>query len=272
MNRTITIFLLSSYLFICCNKKDIETEKNEFKLPVVINSELFERDSIKKYEHEVNYLTSAYPTFIGKFKFNDTIDINPKKKDTSIYKSDSAIFEDVKKISKSGLELIVDYETTVYHNWFGFESKAYLNFYPIYLVNSTNTNKIIFGKDSHVFGIQEAQDKENYNSWKPIEAKGWDFCGNGHWNLVIRPKEFGLVLMPKYKGDYKTKLRARIKNGNNIIVSNSYDGVINKSQFRIKDSTYIQRRLKESNGLDAFSLFYGAVPYKEDWVVLSAEK
>ncbi|WP_299112656.1 hypothetical protein [uncultured Winogradskyella sp.] len=270
MNRTITIFLLSSYFFICCNKKDIETEKSEFKLPVVVNSELFERDSIRKYEHEVNYLTSVYPTFIGKFKFNDSIDINPKKKDTSLYNINVKKSEDLKKINQSGLELITDYETTVFFNWFGYESIAYFNYYPVYLVNSTATNKILFGKDSHVFGIQEAQDIDNYNSWKPIEAKAWDFCGNGHWHLIIRPNEFGLVLMPKYKGDYKTKLRTRIKNGDNIIVSNSYYGVINKSQFKIKDSSYVQRRLNDSNGLDAFSLFYGAVPYKEDWAVLSA--
>lgn len=239
---------------------------------MLINSELFERDSIKKNQFEFDYLTTTYPTFIGKFRFNDSIDINPKKRDTSLYNDTHKSINDIKQISQSGLELIVDYQTTILHNWFNDQNSTYFSHYPLYLVNSTDSDKILFGKDGHLFGIQEAQDKDAYNSWKPIEAKGWDFCGNGHWSLIIKPNEFGLVLMPKYKGDYKTNLRARIKNGDNIIVSNSYKGVINKSQFKIKDSSYIQRRLNKSNGLDAFSIFYGAIPYKEDWAVLSAQK
>ena len=256
----------------CCKSHEPLGKVNKFRLPVLINSELQQRDSIKKYVYEYKYLTTVYPTFIGKFRFNDSIDINPKAKDTFLYNDNVRHVNDIKEINRSGLELFVDYETTIFYNWFGPESLTYFSYYPVYLVNSTQSDKILFGKDSHVFGIQEAQDKENYNSWKPIEAKGYDFCGNGYWNIIIRPNEFGLVLMPKYKGNYKTKLRARIKNGDNIIVSNAYEGIINKSQFKVRDSSYLQKKLNQSNGLDAFSIFYGAVPYKEDWVVLSAER
>ena len=266
MNHYKLIILFVFTILSCSKKEDVQNKRIEFKRPIVTNSKLLKQDSIQKHNYEVEHIIQYDPIFIGKFKFQDSIDI--QNTNTNIYENR---LDDYEEVGLNGLELITDYKTTVFYN-FNSQSTHYFSFYPVYIVNSTTKNKVLFGKDSHIFGIQEAQDKELYNSWKPIEAKGWDFCGNGHWNLIICPGEFGLALMPKYKGDYNTKLRTRIKNGDNIIVSNSYKGVINKSQFKVKDSSHVQRRLKESNGSDSFSIFYGAALEKEDWIVLSSQK
>ena len=256
MNKIKYIVLFITVILSC--KENLNSSKESyFEIPKLYNSRLFNNDSIKKNEFEFAKLTQSNPIFIGKFKFKDSIDINPKFKEYASSLSD----ENIEKTSFSGLEIFIDYETTVYYNWDGYfpDSDLVFAYYPAYLVNSTNSNKILFGKDGHIFGIQEAIDKESFDFWKPIEARPFDFCGNGSWRIAIEPNEFGLILMKKYKGDYTTKLRTRIKNGDNIIVSNDYYGKINKSQFKIADSSSIKRRLINSDSTDnTFSLFYGA--------------
>jgi hypothetical protein len=132
-------------------------------------------------------------------------------------------------------------------------------YYPVYIVNQTPNTKLFIGKDGHIFAIQEALDEEGY--WRPIEGRGFDFCGNGYWGLKIHSDEFITVLFPKYEGDFKTKLRVRIKNDDMIYVSLPFDGVINKNQFILdKERDYHYRKLIENRAGAIQYLFYGAQP------------
>jgi len=140
-------------------------------------------------------------------------------------------------------------------------------YYPVYFVNSNNSDKIFFIKDKYAFGIQEALEKKKFGNWLPIESRGFDFCGNGYSGLIVHPQEFVVILMKKYDGDLETAMRARFQVGENIIVSKPFKGRINKNQFKIKDSSYIQGRLQKTNGKAASWLFYNAVPKEEEWVV-----
>jgi hypothetical protein len=253
---------------ISCQSNSDKCELAEFEVPQIINTQF--NDSTKSIPYQAEFITEVFPSFVGKFKFQKEIDINPENRDTTIYKD---FIEEYSRrrltdsIDINGLELIVDYDNSVkYNRYYQYDSSLH-DHYPVYFVNSTKTDKVFYGKDSYVFGIQEAVDKGKYGEWRPIEGRGFDFCGNGHWGLIVHPNEFVLVLMRKYEGDYETKMRVRFEVGDNIFVSRPFNGRINESQFSIRDSSYLEQRLQETDGKAATWLFYGAVPKEEEWAV-----
>ena len=243
-------------LFVGCSPKKVE--EKYFHLPYVYNSKV--SGSTHKQFFKVDFLVEDFPVFMGKYKFSDTIDINPLKMDTSFLKDFKSEYEYrniVDSLEVNGFELKTDYAQTVYHN--RYSDTIMGAYYPVYFINSTRTNKVFLGKDSYAFGIQEAEDTSEYPRWRPIESRGWDFCGNGNWALVVKPGEFVVVLMKKYEGEYLTNLRVRFALGPNVYVSPPFAGRINKNQFYFhKDSN-----LKSTNGNYSFSVFYGAVPAEQ---------
>jgi hypothetical protein len=137
-------------------------------------------------------------------------------------------------IRTDGLEVFADYSSTVLQiKWvmISFPEKHIPEtYFPVYVVNQTPTSKILLGTGSNVYAIQEAFDGK---TWRPIEAVQGDWCGMGRWGLKINSDEFVTFLMRKYTGDFKTKMRVRVKVGDMIYVSNPFIGSINRSQFYV---------------------------------------
>ncbi len=205
------------------------------------------------------------PIFVGKYPFSKEIDIN--KKDTSykhdfIYEFRGDRYVDIHNdsLSMDGFQLIVDYETNIV---LSFPRTLWGNtFYPVYVVNETQSTKIFTGKDSHLFSLQEARDS-NYR-WYPIERRPIEMCGHGYWGLRIHPGEFALFILQKYTGNFKTWLRVRLKNGTNIYVSKPFIGTINPSQFYIPHYARNYYYLKENPAKAIMSRFYGSIPKELD--------
>lgn len=263
--KAISMMVLSMILVGCLAEKSSNT-KDIFVVPTIINSQF--GDSILTSKYRAAHISEVFPRFAGKYKFQENIDINPNKQDTTIYNDFIGGYSRINSndsLDATGFELVVDYKTTVKYNRFS-DSLAYEH-YPVYFVNSTNSDKIFLAKDSYVFGIQEALDQQKWARWRPIEGRGFDFCGNGKWGLIVHPNEFIVVLMRKYEGDLETEIKVRFALGDNIYVSKPFIGFINEKQFTIRDSSYLQRRLQETNGKAAVGLFYGAVPREEEWAV-----
>lgn len=264
------IFILTIVIgtLLSCQTNSRKRELTEFEVPQVINTQF--NDSIKSIPYQAKSVTAVFPFFVGKFKFQEKIDVNPEKRDTTINRDFIKEYSPRRltdSLDINGLELIVDYNNTVkYNRYYELDSILY-DHYPVYFVNSTKTDKMFYGKDSYVYGIQEAVDNEKYGKWRPIEGRGFDFCGNGKWGLIVHPQEFILVLMRKYEGDYKTDMRVRFEVGENIFVSRPFKGRLNERQFSIQDSSYLQQRLQETDGKAATWLFYGAVQKEEEWTV-----
>lgn len=263
-NILFVLSIIFGIIFLQCHSQKENKISKEFKIPIIINSRF--NKSLTSTPFESKNIEGVFPHFIGKYTFQDTIDINSKKRKTAYQKdfiTEKDLIEIGNSINFSGLEWIIDYNTTVRYNpSHRFNSKVY-EYYPVFFVNQTNQNKLIEGKDGYLFAIQEALLKET-GEWHPIESKGADFCGNGYWGLIIHPGEFALGLLKKYKGNYKTKLRIRLKMGSDIFISSAYDGIINKEQFSIKD-TFTKNIMQETNGKIAQSLFYGGMPPKSEW-------
>lgn len=265
MNKELSILLVVIGITLSCRSNIEKPYILKFTIPEVANSQIREPIPSKKYR--ADFISEVFPIFAGKFRFANKIDISPDKRDTAMSKdfvgnySRSRIGD---SIDINGFELIVDYDQVV--KFRQYDSIVY-EYYPVYFVNSTKSDKMFLGKDDYIFGIQEALDNEKWKSWRPIESRGFDFCGNGRWGLIVHPNEFVVILMRKYEGDFQTAMRVRFELGDNIYVSKPFEGIIQESQFRIQDSSYLEKQLRETNGSAASWLFYGAVPRQEEWAV-----
>lgn len=255
MKTIATIILLT--IILSCNRTDkTQRASSIFTKPRIIQPYT---EGIIGYIY-IDYVSECYPRFAGKHKFTDTLFIPEKRYLDTTYHNDfidPRVIWDEDSIRADGFELIPDYSSNVYRNDFENEYANY--FYPVYIVNQTPTVKSFIGKDSRVFGLQEALDTNGY--WRPIEGQGFDFCGNGYWRLKVHPQEFITVLFPKYSGNYKTKIRVRIENGENIYVSQPYDGTINEKQLYLKKESYLYNDLIENKSSAIQNLFYGATPF-----------
>lgn len=78
--------------------------------------------------------------------------------------------------------------------------------------------------------IQQAKDVDG--KWKPIEFfQTTPTCVVTNIFLKFNPKQYQAFAVMKYNGDFKTKLRVKVKINNEIYYSNEFCGQINRSQF-----------------------------------------
>lgn len=193
-------------------------------------------------------ITRVFPKVVGKFKFADTVSVYKDKVETGWR---MRIPEDSLP-DFNGFEMKVDYKQDIYLPQYSRDTLY--AYYPVYFINSTQTNKVFFGKDSYTFGIQEAL--QGYSDWLPIECRGYSFCGNGYWQMIVEPGEFVLVLMRKYKGEETTQLRVKFRIGASTYVSKSFEGQISPEQRYLKDD-YALEHLIKSRGKSERYMFYG---------------
>lgn len=97
---------------------------------------------------------------------------------------------------------------------------------PVLVLNNSNEDTCL-----KVEFIQEARDIDG--KWKPIEFTfEYEMCGTGkQFQSILDPKKYAAFSMIKYFGDFKTKIRVKLKNNNHIYYSNEINGKINRSQF-----------------------------------------
>ncbi|MFC4790999.1 hypothetical protein ACFPAF_02770 [Hymenobacter endophyticus] len=172
--------------------------------------------------------------------------------------------EDSSNLGTDGLEIAADYNQSVVYQEPGGSGPYARVFpsqrtFPVYVANTSPRRKLLYGKDGHVFAIQEAKDRDG--QWRPIESKGADFCDSGEWILKLRPGQMGVFLMDKYSGEYKTLLRVRLQNGESRYVSAPYKGQIDERQFLVTSQE--RQSLQENHGAIQ-RLYFSAVPALAD--------
>ena len=103
--------------------------------------------------------------------------------------------------------------------------------------NSTDTSYFMTIEGALYLKLQ-AQDK--YGNWKDIEYYPEPICGRSFYMHQLGPDEYWKFTLPRYEGEFKTKIRAELvyrknKNGeDNILYSNIVDGSVNPGQFWLK--------------------------------------
>jgi hypothetical protein len=108
--------------------------------------------------------------------------------------------------------------------------------YKLYLINASGDTSRIPAQDGRIKIIQQALNKSG--KWQDIENFINSFCGNSYHILLLAPDEFQIFASPIYKGNYKTKLRYRLKTDKREIYSNVFTGTVNPEQFlKVRDKS-----------------------------------
>lgn len=102
---------------------------------------------------------------------------------------------------------------------------TYYDGFPVTIYNAEDKDFIV-GFGNHIPLELEALDKEN--NWKQIYGYRKYLCGTGIKYIMLKPKQIAIVFEPKLNGNFKTKLRYRLKN----IVSNEFEGNIDEVYFK----------------------------------------
>lgn len=102
--------------------------------------------------------------------------------------------------------------------------------FKLFLVNTTGEERWFSAVDSHLYILQEAQDKDG--NWKPVEAEPTSWCGNSYHRVRLGANEFWAFAAPRYSGSFHTKLRFRLgRDETTPVYSNEFDGSVNPGQF-----------------------------------------
>lgn len=204
---------------------------NNFRKKIVINfnfPEIYDTVKKEKITRESKWLESANynPLYIGKNKRKIYIHHNNLEKKYFAFDYRGKF----PKPDSIGLMLLVDTSKVVFNKLSFFVVKdaifksEYYSAFPVYVINiSKDTFNI--GEGYQLPIIMEAINKNGV--WKPIEMRYFHSCGTGLNEIILPPNEMVVTSAPKFKGDFKTKLRLRY----NSILSNEFYGTIYRSQF-----------------------------------------
>ena len=126
-----------------------------------------------------------------------------------------------------------------------YKKSPWINNYPVFIVNYSDTIiSLTYGAISGFPMIQEA--KDSIGNWKPIQYWHWDWCGNTYSSIDLKPNHYALTRTPKFSGDFKTKLRLKLRFFNVYFYSKEYNGSINYSQFAFPERLdFFEKRERE---------------------------
>jgi hypothetical protein len=251
--------IISLFIFSCTSPKQPAIKiREDFHIPVIVQKQ--SPDSIKY--RKADCISEAYFRFSGKYKFTDTLrfDDNDRFRDIADIIPEYSFTKKNDSLSTDGFQVFPDYKSSVYYKEKYADNAETFCYFPVYVVNETSKTKVFIAKDRHVFAIQEAVDKTDWEKWYPIEAEGPDFCGNGYFGVKVHPGEFIVFLVPKYQGEEKNRMRIRLQVGEGLYISKPYEGTFSAKQFNIPKESYLYKRLKDPKNDFRYWRFYQAIP------------
>ncbi|GGH75577.1 hypothetical protein [Phaeocystidibacter marisrubri] len=259
--KTYILFAFLGVGGIACTTTTSSITDRAFVAPKIVNSQPLDKQVPDT--SALNEMRSSDIIYMGRHNWKREIDIySDKLGDENFadrYPTSDRMADSMDIV---GLTIVPDYDQTIWYAHYPSASRMMYSYYPIFIINTTNTNKLFQAKDTYILGIQEAVDSTNgrYGHWFPIEHRPFDFCGNGRFYQVLQPGQFILALVRKYHGDCKTSMRLRLQIGENIFVTKGFEGYINEQQFELRDSSSLARQVKEDPiGSISYS-FMGATP------------
>lgn len=245
-------FGLKDHLVIRYKTIGKQTTLKKFRMPVIKN--FYQgKEGVKLAKTDV--MLPTYSRFVGKYKFADSINLDKDKLEGGYVGNRHLIREMADTIDVNSFEFRTDYEQDVYVNRFDNELYAY---YPVYFINTSQSDKLFM----EASGIHEALKSDHRWYWQPIEFASPG--GSESVPVIVKPGEFVVVLMRKYKGSFKTKLRVRFRMGASIYISKSFPGMISRGQFKLKNKEVITD-LQDGYRHLVWKWFYGANLEDDQW-------
>lgn len=236
---TFLTFLLLVF-FYSCSSSGLEEKENGFDFPEIVvkkNNRLIKLSDLKPFN--TDSLRSQYSGFvIGKFGSNQK-QVNLKDYDPNERpKFYSQI--DLDSISGDGLQLLIDTNQFIIDPWYYYSANKEFLFHPVILLNENKNSKKVTTITRRVLLSQEIYFNDNW--WVAInDPEIFNMCGDGAGEILLNQHEYVLLNAPVYSGKDRVKMRVRIKNGDNIYVSQPFFSNINLSQI------YMSKNLKEIN-------------------------
>jgi hypothetical protein len=108
--------------------------------------------------------------------------------------------------------------------------KQFVKSYPLLIYNNEAKKSYLHKSFNGIQLIQEAKDSDG--KWKPIEYLhnlNSSFISYDYYEL--KPKNYLATSIIRYHGNFKTKIRVKIRLNNHYYYSNEIEGFINQSQF-----------------------------------------
>lgn len=152
------------------------------------------------------------------FSQNRKMSFNQNKIDSEFIENES-ISSEFNKNDKSRIQIIAKITND--------------SLFAIYLKNNSKDTLNISTQDWHLYLIQEAKDKKG--NWKPIEYWSFSWCGNSYGNEKVASEKILKTESKKYNGEFKTQIRFKLLENNEVFYSNPVICNINLSQFEITD-------------------------------------
>ncbi|MFT7251008.1 MAG: hypothetical protein ACI9FW_000727 [Flavobacterium sp.] len=139
-------------------------------------------------------------------------------------------FDSLLKLNYSMREIERSLIKKVYYDKLANIRKKHVKAYPVLIYNNDINNAYIYDDFNGIQMLQEAIDIKG--NWKPIE-----YLKNLNIGLILyqyyklKPKKYLATSIIKYHGNFKTKIRVKIRLNNHYYYSNEIEGFINQSQF-----------------------------------------
>lgn len=210
-----------------CKNKNPENDKiayNEIKLIDKFTNKLTLDSATRLTVSEIS------PLYIGKIA--EEIKISYQNYETV---KKNRTFKKYKFPKQNALEIVIDTTRIIgipmgLYEYSRIEKRNDKIANPIFIKNMTN-DTLIMGYAEYLPIIIEAKNRRG--EWQPIQERMTFMCGNGIVEFYCPPKNIVISAMPKYAGNFKTKLRLKYESfaSKTRIFSNEINGQINEKQF-----------------------------------------
>lgn len=135
-----------------------------------------------------------------------------------------------------------------YNKWIS-RKRNLIQAIPVIICNTGIEKILLEQQDKKLTMIQEAKDE--LGNWRPIEYWIFPRCGYSRAPIELLPNDLILTRIIRYKGDFETDLRLKLRSNLQVYYSNSYRGTIHKSQFNLPER--IKRNYSEDGKLDKYA-------------------
>ena len=135
-----------------------------------------------------------------------------------------------------------------YNKWIS-RKRNLIQAIPVFIYNSGIKTILLEQHDEKLTMIQEAMDEKGI--WRPIEYWIVPRCGYRRSPIELLPNGLVFTRVIRYKGNFATDLRLKLRSNLQVYYSNSYRGTIHKSQFNLPER--IKRNYSEDGKLDKYA-------------------
>ncbi len=177
--------------------------------------------------------------YMGKYSFSDSVFISD---DRLVWAREEFLWPE--QISEeeylaNGLQIKVDTQLLITGRM-NDKDRAYV---PAFIYNETLSDKFLIGIRWEPWSILEA--KAPNGQWHPIQYYRPSDCATDMGYLKIAPQEFCILSLPLFTGDFPTELRLRIDTGRQVLLSNTFKGRINRTQFQFAPTNRLGQTLAD---------------------------